>query len=245
MLSSVRTNLMQPFRLIRQTKKLRRRKLTMVRYHILLGTEIIRTLSSSIPSINEVPSGFLRVPSWDNSLHVTPEELSDSGSSALMDVPYEIDEGNMMISESFDDLPSQSYFGGPFHPDSTDIHMVEPFDAVFPHVWESHDQLKLVVNQITLYPIPLIPPDMIGHSNPPAASSHNIADGHPIIQRAFLQRAYESGFTSWIHLADMLRCFCETNPFLGMPYFRLIADFILPLESIEMTLTGQETVPEA
>ena len=245
MLSSVRTNLMQPFRLIRQTKKLRRRKLTMVRYHILLGTEIIRTLSTSIPSINELPSGFLRVPSWENSLYVTPGELSDSGSSVLMDVPYEIDEGNMVISETFDDLPIQSYFGGSFLHESTDIPMVEPFDAVFPHVWESEDQLKLVVNQITLYPVPLIPPDMIGHSNPPATSPHNIAGGHPIIQRAFLQRAYESGFTSWIHLADMLRCFCETNPFLGMPYFRLIADFILPQEPFHMPLSGQETIPEA
>ena len=93
---------------------------------------------------------------------------------------------------------------------------------------DSDDDIKHRVHTLTLFPIPLFPPSMIGATHDPVSPTDRAPVGHPVIQRAFLVRAIHSGITTWHELAVLLGYFCTTNPFLGLPYHQLIGQLLFP-----------------
>jgi len=79
------------------------------------------------------------------------------------------------------------------------------------------NQLNEIVNQLTLYPIPIIPPSMMGHATAPFSVPSSPATLHVGVQRPFVRRAIENGISSPDILVALLSTFCSMNPFVGPP----------------------------
>lgn len=83
---------------------------------------------------------------------------------------------------------------------------------------DSHsEQLKGIVDYITLRPIPLIPPSMMGYVSAPFRVPGSSEYSHVGIQRAFVRRAIEFGINEPDILIALLSTFCSSNPFIGSP----------------------------